>query len=178
MPSCPPNQPQCCCLSPETLPGLQGLQLSCWGASAALGERRTELGHLSLMLCTAKVFSKGAGTLTLPWERAGLGPSVAPQPSFMVFTPTWAFFFPLQTALDVGQSSKTGAKCLWGCGPGRGGRCVGGFSPHHLTLPGFHLFVVSSGTLGSPFPAGPGLPGADGHLTAAAPGRGEERMPP
>lgn len=123
----------------------------------------------------------GAGTDPQPaLGRAGAEPLVAPQTWFYGFHCSMGFSFSIQTAL-VGQSSKTGGKCLWGCVPGRAGRCLGGFSPLHLTLAGFHLFAVAnigpgrefSGTLGSPFPAGAGLPEADGHLTVQQ-GKGED----
>lgn len=129
-------------------------------AAELLGRLLQPLGREKLRLdmcpsCSAGLRSspgEQGQTLTLPWERAGLGagPSVAPQAQFygcdssMDFS-FMGFSFSLQTSL-VGQSSRSGAKCWWGCGhaPGRGGRCVAGFSPHHLALPAFYFLAVAN----------------------------------
>lgn len=102
----------------------------------------------------------------------------------MAFTPGWAFLCPSKQLL-LARAAKPVQNIYWGVAVSQGGRCGGEFSSCHLTLPGFHLFAVanigpgrrSSETLGSPFPAspaGPRLPGADGHLAAAAPEGGED----
>lgn len=59
----PPKPPQVLLSEPrEPLPGMQGLQLSWWGVLQPHGERKAETGHVSFMLCTAEIFSRGAGT--------------------------------------------------------------------------------------------------------------------
>lgn len=73
--------------------------------------------------CSARLRSSPGAhgqTLTVPWERAGAGPSVAQPALFYGFHSRMGFSLSLQAAL-VAQSSKTSAKHLRGCGrvPGR-----------------------------------------------------------
>lgn len=165
----PPNHPKCCCVSPESPSWHAGFAGSSGGLLQPLEREnlvRTRVFHAWL---------RSPGCRHRPPACPGKGwgwPLVAPQTWFYGFHCSMGFSFSIQTAL-AGQSSKTGGKCLWGCVPGRAGRCLGGFSLQDLTLAGFHLFAVASigpgrefsGTLVSPFPAGAGLPEADGHLT-------------
>lgn len=177
MPSCPPNHPKCCCVSPESPSWHAGFAGSSGGLLQPLEREKPDKD--TCPSCSA--WLRSPGCRHRPSACPGKGWDWAPAGSTILVL--WIslqhglfFFHPSNTCwpeqqnwweMFVGLCPREGRKMCWRV---------------HLTLAGFHLFAVanigpgreSSGTLGSPFPAGPGLPEADGDLTVQLL-RGERR---